>query len=207
MTGQCNSVYSVGHSTHSIEEFVALVRENGVAAIADVRSTPYSRWRPQFNQGALQNSLREHGIRYVFLGAQLGGRGTAGTARDEGGRVKYQHIAESAAFREGLRRVRTGSELMRVALMCAEGEPLDCHRGILISRLLAAQGTPVTHIHADGHLETHHDAEHRLLRLMGLHQPDLFRTPDQVLSDAYARQEARIAYVLPNPPAAGKVAG
>ncbi|MGH3771234.1 MAG: DUF488 family protein [Pseudonocardiaceae bacterium] len=191
------TVYSIGHSTHSIDTFVALLKETRVAAIADVRSTPYSRWRPQFNRDALRNSLAERGIAYVFLGTELGGRGTDCSARDQYGRIQYQYIAESAEFREGLRRVRAGSERMRLALMCAESEPLDCHRGILISRLLAAQGMRVLHIHADGQLETHRDAETRLLRLMGLHEWDLLRTEDQILADAYERQESRIAYVMP----------
>lgn len=198
MTRQDLAVYSIGHSTHSIDTFVTLLKETRVAAIADVRSIPYSRWRPQFNRDTLRNSLAEHSIEYVFLGTELGGRGTAGSTRDEHGRIQYRHIAESAAFREGLRRVHAGSERMRVALMCAESEPLDCHRGILISRLLVAQGTRVLHIHADGQLETHRDAEHRLLRLMGLHQLELHRTEDQILADAYERQEARIAHVAPN---------
>jgi uncharacterized protein (DUF488 family) len=194
------AVYSIGHSTHSIETFVALLKETCVAAIADVRSTPYSRWRPQFNRDALRSSLAEHNIAYVFLGTELGGRGTDDSARDEHGRIQYRYIAESAAFREGLRRIRAGSERMRLALMCAESEPLDCHRGILISRLLVAQGTRVLHIQTDGQLETHRDAERRLLRLMNLHEPDLFRTEDQILADAYERQEARIAHVMLNTP-------
>jgi len=193
-------VYSIGHSTHSIETFVALLRKAHVAAIADVRSSPYSRWQPQFNRDTLRKSLADDDIAYVFLGTELGGRGTDGSVRDEHGRVQYRRIAESPAFCEGLRRVRAGSERLRIALMCAESEPLECHRGILISRLLVAQGTPVVHIHADGHLETHRDAEHRLLRVMGLHAPDLFRTQEQILAEAYERQEARVAYVMPNVP-------
>lgn len=205
MTEQDMTVYSIGHSTHSIEAFVALLKGTHIAAIADVRSTPYSRWQPQFNRDKLRTSLAKHGINYVFLGAQLGGRGTGDSAYDEHGRIQYQRLAESATFREGLRRIRTGSERMRLALMCAESEPLDCHRGILISRLLVAQNMQVLHIHADGQLETHRDAEHRLLRLMGLQEPDLFRTEDQILAEAYERQEARIAYVIPDAFAEDKV--
>lgn len=193
-----NVVYSIGHSTHSIQEFVTLLKKEHVSAIADVRSTPYSRWQPQFNRDALRKSLADDGIAYVFLGTELGGRGTDSSVRDEHGRVQYRKVAESAAFREGLRRIRTGSEHMRIALMCAEGEPLECHRAILISRILVAHGVPVLHIHADGHLETHHAAERRLLYLLGLHDPDLFRTQEQILAEAYERQEARIAYVMPN---------
>jgi uncharacterized protein (DUF488 family) len=200
MTGKDTVVYSIGHSTHSIETFVALLKKTHVAAIADVRSIPYSRWQPQFNKDRLRKSLADDDIAYVFLGMELGGRGTDGSVRDEHGRVRYRYIAESATFREGLRRVHTGSERMPIALMCAESEPIECHRGILISRLLAAQGTRVLHIHADGRLETHRDAEHRLLRLLGLHEPDLFRTQEEILTEAYERQEARIAYVMPNTP-------
>lgn len=204
MTRQEMVIYSIGHSTHSIETFVALLKEAHVDAIADVRSTPYSRWQPQFNRDALRNSLAEHDIAYVFLGTELGGRGTDGSARDEHGRIQYRHIAESAAFHEGLGRVRAGSERMRLALMCTESEPLDCHRGILISRFIVAQGTRVLHIHPDGQLETHRDAERRLLRLIGMHELDLFRTEDQILADAYERQEARIAHVMLDAPAGDK---
>jgi hypothetical protein len=165
--------------------FVALLKDKHIAAIADVRSTPYSRLRPQFNQPTLQSSLAKHG--------------------DEHGRIQYRSLAESAAFREGLRRVRAGSERMRIALMCAESEPLDCHRGILISRHLVAHGTQVLHIHTDGRLETHREVERRLLRLWNLHDPDLFRTQDQILAEAYERQEARTAYVMPNAMAEHKV--
>jgi len=115
--------------------------------------------------------------------------------QDECGRVKYSRIAESSAFTEGLERIRTGSERMTVALMCAEKDPLYCHRGILISRQLVARGMLVVHIHADGQTEAHRRAEDRLLRLVGLREPDLFRSDEQILADAYERQEARIAYV------------
>src|SRR6266536_1683636 len=106
MTGQDAAVYSIGHSTHSIEAFVALLRKTRMAAIADVRSTPYSRWRPHVNRDALRTSLAEHDIAYVFLGAELGGRGTNGSVRDDDRGIQYRSIAGSATFREGLRRVR-----------------------------------------------------------------------------------------------------
>jgi uncharacterized protein (DUF488 family) len=192
------AAYTIGHSTHSITTFVELLKRAEISAIADVRSTPYSRRNPQFNQEALRKFLNNYHIAYVFLGAELGGRGNPDSEHDEYGRIKYRSIAESALFRQGLRRVQTGSTRMRLALMCAESDPLDCHRGILISRILAAQGTPITHIHADGRLEPHGIAESRLLQLFGLHKADLYRTEDQVLAEAYERQEARIAYVVPN---------
>ena len=197
MTNQ-NSVYSVGHSTHSFSTFLALVRDTHITAIADVRSAPYSRRCPQFNREALQRSLNASRVAYVFMGNALGGRGTSEAQYDEHGRVQYRYLANSAAFRQGLLRVRRGSERMRLALMCAESDPLDCHRCILIGRLLFNQGTPVVHVHADGRLEAHREAEGRLVRSMGHHQPELFQSEDQILSAAYDRQEERIAYVRPN---------
>src|SRR5258708_5652932 len=137
------TVYTIGHSTHSATAFIDLLKSNGIAAIADVRSTPYSRRNPQYNREVLRNTLHEHGIAYVFLGSELGGRGNLDSEYDEHGRIKYRSIARSAVFCEGLRRVETGTSRMRLALMCAESDPLDCHRGILISRVLAAHGMSV----------------------------------------------------------------
>jgi uncharacterized protein (DUF488 family) len=194
------AVYTIGHSTHSIAAFVELLEGAEISAIADVRSAPYSRRNPQFNQEALRRSLHNYNIEYVFLGAELGGRGNPDSEHDDRGRIQYRSIAQSALFRQGLRRVQEGSTRMRLALMCAESDPLDCHRGILISRILAARGTPIMHIRADGSLEPHGIAESRLLQLFGLHEADLYRTEDQVLAEAYERQEARIAFVAPNIP-------
>lgn len=192
-----SDIYTIGHSTHAIEDFIALLAKSNVAALADVRSAPYSRRHPQFNRETLGKSLESCGIRYVFMGAELGGRGSKESARGAQGRVSYASIAESSAFNEGIRRIIAGSQRLTIALMCAEKDPLNCHRGILISRRLVAHGTPVTHIHADARIESHYDAETRLCHLFGLHEPDMFRTDDQVLADAYERQETRIAYVPP----------
>lgn len=200
MTTELTGVYSIGHSVHTTDAFVALLKEVRIAAIADVRSAPYSRWQPQFNREALTANLEERGIGYVFLGLELGGRGADDSVRDQDGRVQYHQIAESAAFRRGIKRVREGGERMRIALMCAEGEPLDCHRSLLISRMLEVQGTSVTHIHSDGRLESHRDAESRLLSMAGLQNQDLFRTEEEILADAYLRQEKKVSFVSPVAP-------
>jgi uncharacterized protein (DUF488 family) len=193
-----SAVYTIGHSSHSMSELTELLRGAGISAVADVRSSPYSRRNPQFNREALQKVLHSHRIAYVFLGAELGGRGNPDSECDDDGRVRYRSIAESALFRQGLRRVQAGSKRERLALMCAERDPLDCHRGILISRILKAQGASVVHIHGDGNLESHDAAENRILQLFGLYEADLFRTEEEVLEDAYRRQESRIAYVAPD---------
>jgi uncharacterized protein (DUF488 family) len=186
-------IFTIGHSTHAIENFVALLKQHGVTAVADVRSAPYSRFNPQFNREDLKCSLKDENIDYVFLGKELGARSDDPSCYVDG-RVSYSRLAESALFRSGLDRVRTGRKTHRVALMCAEKEPLDCHRTILVSRALVQSGETVAHILANGRLESYAQSEQRLLELTGVPREDLFRSATDLLDEAYARQEQRIAY-------------
>jgi uncharacterized protein (DUF488 family) len=192
-------IYTIGHSKHPIERFVALLQQHGIGALADVRSTPFSRFNPQFNKEKLQGSLATAGIRYVFLGEELGARSKDASCYDEEGRVSYAKLARTARFRSGIERLLTGMHQHRIAIMCAEREPLDCHRTILVSRELERAGVPVTHILPDGSLEPHRETMTRLASDLKLASTDLFRTPDQLIEDAYEKQGSRIAYVRPPP--------
>jgi uncharacterized protein (DUF488 family) len=147
-------IYTIGHSKHPAERFIELLRRHDIGALADVRSTPFSRFNPQFNRERLAAALRDAGIQYVFLGQELGARPRERELY-EGDRVSYAKLAQSEPFRRGLERVMAGSRDHRIALMCAEKDPLHCHRTLLISPELERAGVPVTHILADGSLETH----------------------------------------------------
>ena len=151
-------IFSIGHSNHPIGHFLDLLRRHQIAALADVRSRPYSRFNPQYNRETLAETLRAAGMSYVFLGAELGGK------RDG---VSYAEIAASDGFRRGLDRLREGAARMRVAFMCAEREPLDCHRTLLVSRHLTAPDLAIRHILADGTVEEHESVERRLVAQMG----------------------------------------
>jgi uncharacterized protein (DUF488 family) len=188
-----NLVFTIGHSTHTIERFVDLLRQHGVTAVADVRSSPYSRFNPQFNRETLEKALKEQGIAYVFLGRELGARSEDPSCYEKG-RVQYDRLAGTDLFRDGLERVLKGAQSYRVALMCAEKEPLECHRTLLVSRLLASRGAPVAHILANGLVETHSVAMSRLIGVVGLPKTDLFRSNDQMIEAACALQEEQIAY-------------
>src|SRR5437016_14430598 len=149
---------------------------------------------PQFNREELEQALLAHGIAYRFLGKELGAR-SDDPACYEGGKVQYARLAETELFRRGIKRVLRGlKENFRIALMCAEKEPLECHRTILVARHLATLGLDVEHIHADGRLETHTEALSRLARMHNLWEDDMFRSREELLADAYRRQEERIAY-------------
>ena len=186
-------VLTIGHSNHSLEAFVALLQQHGVTALADVRSAPYSRFNPHFNRKALHDSLPAIGIRYVFLGRALGGRPDDPSCYDQG-RVRYDRLAHTSLFREGLERVVEGAGRERIALMCAEKEPLDCHRTILVGRSLVERGVGVAHILADGSLEPHDETMDRLLVSTGLPGEDLLQSREQLIEEALAHRERRIAY-------------
>lgn len=189
-----NPVLTIGHSTHSVDAFLGLLRQHGVTAIADVRSVPFSRFNPQFTKAALHRCLRDAGVQYVFLGRELGARPSDPTCY-EAGRVQYARLAATEPFREGIERVIRGAGEYRIALLCAEKEPLDCHRTILVSRVLAERGIPVEHIHGDGRLERHKDAMLRLLDLHKLPRGDLFQSSDEHVQRALILQEEKIAFV------------
>ena len=187
-------IFTVGHSTHVFEHFASLLEQHSVDAIADVRSVPYSRWQPQFNREDLMEDLKARGIAYVFLGKELGARSDDPQCY-ENGRVQYRSLAETPLFQSGIERIRDGSRHRRIALMCAEKDPLDCHRTILVARELVASGMDVTHILEDGSLEPHDETIKRLSGQLRLPVHDLFLTADELENRAYAEQERRIAYV------------
>jgi uncharacterized protein (DUF488 family) len=188
-------VLTIGHSNHLLERLIELLHQQGVSAVADVRSYPASRQNPQFDRDQLRQALRKAKIAYVFLGKELGGRPNDPSCYERG-RVQYARVAKTPVFREGLRRVMRGANRHRIALLCAEREPLACHRTLLVARELEKNGVEVAHIHADGTLETHKDAMVRLLQILGLlDQHDIFRNRDELIAEACAIQEERIAYV------------
>ena len=221
MTETRNPVFTIGHSNHEPEEFLTLLQRHGVDVVVDVRSAPYSRYLPHFNKEHLAETLKQAAIRYSFKGKELGGQPADRAYYDDEGRVVYDRLAATAAFKGGIEyildtaavhpstrsepapystqridtiRGRTAaSPAQRLALMCSEKEPLDCHRTLMVAQSLAARGVDVAHIHADGNLETHTDALNRLLDKFKLpHNGDLFRSREAVIDDAVERQTQRV---------------
>jgi uncharacterized protein (DUF488 family) len=189
-------VYTIGHSNHPIERFLALLQQHEITAIADVRSTPYSRRNPQFNSKSLAAALEARSIAYVSLGKELGARSEDPSCYEDG-RVQYRRLAQTPLFNLGIERVMTGTERYRIALMCAEKEPLDCHRTLLVSRALETKGADIIHILADGNSETHHETMLRLVESTLLSKDDLFADRAQLIEAACAIHEQKIAYQLP----------
>jgi uncharacterized protein (DUF488 family) len=207
MTPAAFDLFTIGHSNHSIERFLELARGAGITAIADVRSTPASRRYPWFNQARFAPRLTAEGIAYVPLGDALGGRPRDPRLYRDDGFADYDAMARTDEFRAGLDRVADGARRFRVCLMCAEREPLDCHRCLLVTRALAKRGFAVGHVLADGVIEPHGQTEERLIALARA-PADLFADRDQRLAAAYARRTGTAAYRRPEKPLtrAGKAA-
>lgn len=207
-------LFTIGHSNHSIDVFISLLQQHGITAIADVRSHPYSRYLPHFNKSELEAALQKAGIEYRFLGQELGARPNESSCYVDG-KALYEKIAATPLFAQGIKRLVTGVKTHRIALMCAERDPITCHRSILVCQHLRRLDIKINHILNDGSLESHQALEERLLKLHGLEQSlsspiiqlslfetnDLqdevnnFLTPEERLQEAYHRQGDKIAYV------------
>jgi len=186
-------LYTIGHSVHPIDYFIELLKMNEIDAVADVRSSPYSKFTPQFNREPLKKSLKGQGIRYVFLGEELGAR------RDEpecykNNKVIYSKVADLPSFRSGISRLREGTEKMRVAIMCAEKDPLTCHRTVLVAHFSRDHFSDTLHILEDGSIESRADADLRLLREYKLEKEDFFSPYKDRLNLAYSKRAEKIAY-------------
>ncbi len=190
-------LFTIGHSNHSIEQFFELLGSQKIKAVIDVRSAPYSRYCPQYNKDTLEKSMKSRGIEYIFLGKELGGKRNEENCYVDG-RVKFELIARLPIFQVGLERVIQEAEKRKVALMCAESEPLDCHRTILVCRQLKKikPDLRITHILSDGATESHEKTLQRLVRLHKL-EPELFgelSSNSDLIEKAYYLQAEKMAF-------------
>jgi len=188
-------MYSIGHSTHSWEKFSELLKAHNISAIADVRSSPYSRHFPHFSKSEIKSLLASIGVSYVFLGKELGGRPEK-PALFDGTVADYEKMASEPAFQAGLHRLIGGAQKFRVAMMCAEHDPLDCHRCLMVSRSLRDREIETRHILQTGNIATQTDIEEALLGMSGAQAGDLFMGRDEQLSLAYKQRAKRVAYSL-----------
>jgi uncharacterized protein (DUF488 family) len=190
---QSFDLFSIGHSNIAIERFVGMLRAAAVTAIADVRSTPASRRFPWFSGTALAARLAPEGVVYEPCGNSLGGRPRdAKLYRD--GVADYEAMAAQPEFQDGIKQLLGLAARHRVCIMCAEREPLDCHRCLLVARSLADRGVTTGHILHDGTIEPHRATEQRLLAWNGK-DADLFLTgQNERLAAAYRRRAHVVAF-------------
>lgn len=192
-----SNFYTIGHSTLPIELFIGHLKSYSVTRLYDVRTTPFSRYQPQFNMEALARALKASGIEYFFAGEALGGRSNRESdyINDQ---VVYSRMKENPKFIEALNQITSESAETNIALMCSEKDPLDCHRTLLISQALVEQDFAVKHILIDGSSESHEQSVQRLLKNSKLEHDDLFQDEVDRVREALEKQEKAIAYKRTN---------
>lgn len=194
MTSKEYTFFTIGHSTHSIDELIGLLEQHGVNAVCDVRSSPYSQFNPQFNRESLQKELKARGIAYAFLGAELGARVEDPTCYIDG-KLQFDRVAATDRFKQGLDRLRRGIRKFRVSLLCAEKDPIMCHRMILICRQMRGDDVTIQHILEDGTLERNEETERRMMNFLKIEETNLFMSNEELVQMAYERQGRRITRV------------
>jgi uncharacterized protein (DUF488 family) len=194
------TIYTVGHSTHSLEYFLGLLKKYEVTCLIDVRSIAASSYNPQYNQEPLKNFLKIHAITYLHLAEEFGARRLDPELLDIDGKVDFDKVRKTWSFNNGVERLWQGlNKGFVIALMCSESEPIDCHRFSMISRALVKEGFKVMHIMKDKSLKTNAELEKQLLKKYDkkLPKPDLLNqnvTPEQQLEFAYRLKNKEIGY-------------
>ena len=152
--GPSATIWTIGHSNHPLEAFLDLLVRHQIGLLIDVRSSPYSRYASQFNREAIDPALRQRKIQYLYLGDLLGGRVEDPRFYDDDGRVLYGAVAQSPGFRQGIERLLERLVHARTAILCGEEDPSDCHRRLLVGRVLLERGVQVIHLRGDGRAQT-----------------------------------------------------
>lgn len=158
-TDNRNIIFTIGHSNHPTDTFLDLLRGVSIDVLVDVRSYPFSKYVPHFDAPQLKKDIISNGMRYLFMGDELGGRPKEEKFYDDNGHVIYSLVAETQLFLEGISRLERGIQKYRVVIMCSEENPVDCHRRLLVGRVLISRDIRVHHIRGDGKMQTEADVE------------------------------------------------
>lgn len=193
-------IYTVGHSTHQLDFFLELLKEYGISCLIDVRSIAASTYNPQYNQEPLKNFLKLNGIDYLHFAEEFGARHSDPDLLDNEGKVDFEKVKKSWAFKNGVERLWQGLDKgFTIALMCSESEPFDCHRFSMISIALDKDGFDVMHIMKDKTLKTNAELEKQLLKKYDkkLPKPDMFNpniSSEEQLKEAYRLKNKEIGF-------------
>lgn len=189
-------IFTLGHSTHKIEKFIDLLKMHNITAVCDVRSSPFSKYNPQYNCDNLKNTLLDTNIKYVLLGKELGARTDDKTCY-KNNQVQFELLAKTELFQKGLERVINGTKKFNIALVCAEKDPIECHRTLLVSRELEKKGFIIHHILDNGNIEKQEELIARIIKETNKGQEcDLFLTQNEIRHKAYIEQSIKISYTM-----------
>lgn len=193
--------FTIGHSTQTVDEFIRLLKKHDIKYLIDVRSMPYSKFASQFNSENLKMALKIYSIIYGYMGKELGARYEDPVLHFEDGRVDFKKVRETDTFKNGIERIIQGAKQgYKIALMCAEKDPFECHRFCLISYELAKRGLKVLHIMHDGSVIANEELEDRLLNKyrqdynqISLLEP--MKSREEFLEESYVEHNKQIGYL------------
>ena len=193
-------IFTIGHSTHTLDNFLAILQSQAVDCVVDVRSVAASKFNPQFNKHELSFFLKCNDIVYMHMPKEFGARHNSPALLDEEGKVDFRKVVQTGEFLSGIARLETGiAKGFTIALMCSESEPFDCHRFSMVSYALEARGIKVDHILKNKSIISNTKLEHRLitkyekwLPTPSIFDPDI--SPEQVLAQAYRLRNKDVAY-------------
>lgn len=199
-----SKVYTIGHSAHKINYFLSILRTYNINCIIDVRSIPYSKYTPQFNEDNLKTILHNNKIHYISMGKELGARRDETDLYTLEGYLDFEKVRMSSLFIKGIERIKAGIEKgFNITLMCTEKDPIDCHRNILVARELYKQDYDVVNILDYEKIEIQSDLEKRLLDMYfpNRTQPALFCTGEwkcdkELINEAYVLRNKDIGYSI-----------
>lgn len=188
-------LFTIGYATKPFADFVAQLKRHKVNAVADVRSVPFSKVFVDYHQTALEQSLPQHSLQYVYLGNELGPRSKDPAHYDSSGQVQFSALMGSSLFQQGIKRLNQGlAKGFNIALLCAEKDPANCHRSLLVSHYLSrAQQLEIQHISHTGELESQTELENRLVAQQDL-SADLLTSSDELTNLAYEQQLKHTSY-------------
>jgi len=195
-----NVLYTIGHSQHDLDYFIHMLKTYGINYLLDVRSTPYSQFAANYNREQIKAVLNDVEIQYTFMGTYFGARPDDKELYTKEGYLDFEKARKAERFQTGVENVVKGIRAgNKIALMCTEKDPIECHRAIMVARTFYERGIDVQHIMADGVLQSHDVLEQRLLNMYcpDRHQISLFedsKTDEECLREAYQRHNAKIGY-------------
>ena len=199
------SVYTIGCSTNTLEQFLELLKIHDINCIVDVRSIPFSKYTNQFNRESLQSYLKKHNILYIWMGKEFGARRENKNLYSIQGYIDFEKVRKDIDFLYGVQRIKKGiAKGYKISLMCTEKDPIDCHRTILVAKGLEDNDIDVNHILQDGRLISQNKIEERLLDMYFKDRNQInfdmllgnSKTEEEMIEEAYKRRNKEIGYEI-----------
>lgn len=190
-------IFTIGYTAFAKpDDFIAVLKTFDIKCLIDVRSYPTaSEFYAIFSKPTLEALLKTHKIFYRNYAAEFGARQENRAYFMDEGCLDFKKFTRGGEFLSGAEKLEKALSLgYNVALMCAEKDPINCHRNIMIARALSLQGLGINHILADGSLQTQAQMDERLLKFYHLNEASLFQSKDELIDEAYTRKNIEIAY-------------